>query len=70
MVEHVWPEPQAWGDWITFWSVGYDSKDLAEQIELCLDARKEEVEERRARGYEAVKPLHDSYKRLLKFMGI
>jgi len=70
MVEHVWPEPQTWGDWITFWSVGYDPKDLAEQIELCLDAKKDEVEERRARGLEAVRPLRDAYKRLLKFMGI
>jgi glycosyltransferase involved in cell wall biosynthesis len=70
MVTRVWPEPQVWGDWITFWSVGYDPKDLAEQIELCLDAKKEEVEEKRAKGLEAVRPFHDSYKRLLKFMGI
>jgi glycosyltransferase involved in cell wall biosynthesis len=68
MVTEVHPCALEWPYWMTFFAVDYDSRHLAEQIELCLDAKREEIEEKKAKGFEAVKRLHNSYKRLLKWI--
>jgi glycosyltransferase involved in cell wall biosynthesis len=68
VVMNVSPMPLEWRDWITFWAVDYDPSDLAEQIDLCLDAKADEVENKKAEGFKAVQKLHGSYKAFLKYI--
>jgi glycosyltransferase involved in cell wall biosynthesis len=70
MVMNVYPCPLEWPNWITFWAVDYEARDLAEQIDLCLDAKSDEVENKKVEGFKAVERLHDSYKAFLKFFRV
>jgi glycosyltransferase involved in cell wall biosynthesis len=70
MVMNVYPCPLEWTNWITFWAVDYEAEDLAEQIDLCLDAKADEIENKKAEGFKAVEKLHDSYKAFLKYFEV
>ena len=66
MVTDVRPHVLEWPYWVKYCCVNYDVNSLVEQIELCLDAGREEVEEKKAKGFEAVSRLQDTYKMFLK----
>jgi len=66
MVTEVYPSEIGYLGEIMFKVSDYDPMRLAEQLELCLDASKEEAEEKRIKGFEAIKRLEKSYKAFLK----
>jgi len=68
MVMNVWPEELRWADNVVFKAVDYSPRDLALQINLCLDASEDEKTAKRMRGYQAVRRLKDTYKRFLKWV--
>lgn len=68
MVMDTWEKDFEWCDKVTFKMSMYKPEDLAEQLELALDASEKEQEYKRMKGLEALKRLENSYDAFLEFL--
>lgn len=67
MVTNVIPTTLNWSNFIKFTAVDYEPKDLTEQLNLCLNAKNSEIEEKRIEGLNTAKKYYNTYDRFVQF---